>query len=138
MNKNVKIKIVGAHGENEDRDVVKSECTGLYYDKNGKLYLKYTETDLETRSTRNALIKVAEPVVTVEYKGATDTFMAFEPGKTTKSMYITPMGSMPIEIKTESLTIELREDSLEIYIHYQISLSGSEMTPASIHIYATE
>ena len=36
MNKDVKIKIIGAHGEGNDRDVVKSETTGLYYEKSGK------------------------------------------------------------------------------------------------------
>ena len=137
MNKDVKIKIIGAHGEGNDRDVVKSETTGLYYEKGGKQYLKYTETDPETGAKRNALIKIEGPVLSVEYRGATDSFMVFEVGKTTRSMYITPMGSMPIEIETESLTVENRQDSLEIYIHYSISLSGTDMNKASIHIYAS-
>ncbi|MBQ8139216.1 MAG: DUF1934 domain-containing protein [Lachnospiraceae bacterium] len=137
MNKDVKIKIIGAHGEGTDRDVVKSETEGLYYERGGKQYLKYTETDAETGNKRNALIKIEGSTVSVEYRGATDTFMVFEVGKTTRSMYITPMGSMPIEIETESLTVENRQDSLEIYIHYSISLSGTDMNKASIHIYAS-
>lgn len=121
MNKDVQIKITGTHGSGKDKDTVVTNCSGFYYVKNDQIYLKYTEVDEDTKATRNALVKVHDKTVSVEYKGITDTYMLFEVGKSNNSMYITPLGSMRITITTKTMEIEQKEDYLRIFLDYEMS-----------------
>ena len=134
--KEVKVKITGTHRAGAERDVIESTCTGLLYERDGRQYLKYTETDRGSGTKRNALLKIVDRTVTLQYRGSTETTMIFEVGKHTRSMYITSMGSMPIDIDTKSLVFELSEKSLQISIDYKMSLSGGEAQDSSISIFA--
>lgn len=136
MNKDVKLTITGIHGKGKDKSVVSTECPGMYFEKNGKIFLKYNEKDADTGSERKSTVKIDDKVVTVEHKGATDSTMIFELGETTRSMYVTSMGSMLIEIKTLSLEIEQRETKIVIDIDYRMSFGEGNPEPAHIHIEA--
>ena len=138
MNKDVKIRIVGTHGEGKNKSAVVTNCSGLYYQKNGKTYLKYTEKDDETGATRNALVVISGKTVSVEYRGNTDTVMLFEVGKTNNSMYITPLGSMRLTITTKHMEIDESENKLYILLEYTMSFDeDSDGDFASIQIEVT-
>lgn len=138
MNKDVNIKIVGTHGNGKDKDTVVTNCSGFYFEKNGSIFIKYTETDSETGAIRNALVKLMDKEVSVEYKGTTDTLMRFEMGKTHNSMYITPLGSMRITVTTSHMEIEKQPDEIRIYLEYFMSFDETELgDPASILIVVT-
>lgn len=136
MNKEVKISITAVHGIGADRDVIKTEARGVYYEKDSKQYLKYTETDPETGSKRDALIRAEGRVVKTSYRGTTDTTMIFDVGQVTRSMYITPMGSMQLEIETQSLIVENKKDSFELSIEYKLGIAEGEKQRVSLHITA--
>jgi uncharacterized beta-barrel protein YwiB (DUF1934 family) len=138
MNKDVKIKITGTHGKGSDKEVLKTHTEGLYYEKNGKNYIRYTEVDPETNAKRKAMIKIEGKTVTVEYRGIAETTMVFDVGNTTRSMYVTSLGSMLLEIDTETLTIDEKEESLEIFIRYRMALANTDPADATIHIHVTE
>lgn len=138
MNKDVKIKITGTHGNGSEKEVLKTHTEGLYYEKNGKNYIRYTEVDPETKAKRNAMIKIEGKTVSVEYRGIAESTMVFEVGKTTRSMYVTSLGSMLLEIDTETMTIEQKEDSVEIFIKYRMTLANTDPTDTTIHIHVTQ
>lgn len=136
MNKDVSIRISGVHGKGADRDTVVSEYKGMYFEKNDKKYIKYSETDAETSEVRNSMIIVEGRNVTVEHKGNTDAKMIYEIGNTTRSMYVTPMGSMLLEIFTHGIEIEERGNRINISIDYEMGFGEGEKEPARIVIEA--
>lgn len=134
MNKEMSVQITGTHFTDGEKTTVTTKSTGQLFEKNGKLYLKYSETDADTGATRNALVKVFGKTVSVEYKGNTDTLMLFEVGQTKKTTYITPLGSMPLEIRTHALEVDSANDLLHIKIDYEMSLSDGPFEKAEIVI----
>ncbi len=132
--RDVRIKITGSHENGGEREVLVTNCEGTLYERDGKHFLRYTETDSDTGAKRDALIRIEGKTVTLSYRGNTETTMIFDVGTHTKSMYITPMGSMPIEIDTTGLDIDMTETSLNIRIEYKMSLSGGEARSSSIVI----
>ncbi len=136
MNREVKISITAIHGSGPDRDVIKTETEGIYYEKDGKQYLKYTEVDADSGAKRDALIRVEGRSVKASYRGSTDTTMLFDVGQTTRSMYVTPMGSMQLEIETKSLIVENKKDSFELSIEYKLGIAGGEKQIVALRITA--
>lgn len=136
MNKDVSIRILGIHGTGADRNTVVSEYSGMYFERNDKKYLKYSETDAETGEVRNSMIIIDGRNVTVEHKGCTDARMIYEIGNTTRSMYVTSAGSMLIEIYTSRIEIEERGNRLSIVIDYEMGFGEGEKQPARISIEA--
>ncbi|MCQ2494140.1 MAG: DUF1934 domain-containing protein [Lachnospiraceae bacterium] len=136
MNKDVSIRIAGVHGRGADRNTVVSECKGMYFEKNDKKYIKYSETDSESGEVRNSLIVIDGHNVTVEHKGHTDAKMIYEIGNTTRSMYVTPAGSMLLEIFTRGIDIEERGNRLSLSIDYEMGFGDGEKEPARIVIEA--
>lgn len=53
MNKDVVIEVVGTHTTDGDSEVIKSKCSGQYYEKNGKYYFLYEEL------TENGKVKIS-------------------------------------------------------------------------------
>lgn len=134
MNKDVKIRITGVHGRGSDKNTVVSEHTGYFYEKDGVIYIKYSETDEESKTVRNSLIKIDGKNVSVSHKGHTDAKMLYELGKTTRSTYVTPMGSMLIEITTNSISIEQNDMQLVLRLGYEMSFGDADKTPAEIMV----
>ena len=62
--------------------------------------------------------------------------MIFDVGQVTRSMYITPMGSMQLEIETQSLIVENKKDSFELSIEYKLGIAEGEKQRVSLHITA--
>ncbi len=137
MNREANIKITAIHGSGSDRDVIKTETVGIFYEKDSKQYLKYTEEDADSGARRDALIRVEGRSVKASYRGNTDTTMIFEVGQTTRSMYVTPMGSMQLEIETKSLIVENKKDSFELSIEYRLGIAGGEKETVALRISAT-
>jgi len=136
MTKDVSIRIAGIHGRGADRNTVVSEYRGMYFEKNNKKYIKYSETDSESGEVRNSMIVIDGRNVTVEHKGCTDTRMIYEIGNTTRSMYVTTAGSMLIEIYTNSIEIEERGNRINLTIDYEMGFGEGEKEPARIVIEA--
>lgn len=136
MNRDVSIRITGVHGKGEDKNTVVSEYRGLFFEKNSKKYIKYSETDKESGDTRNSMIILEGRNVTVEHKGSTDAKMIYEIGNTTRSMYVTPAGSMLIEIYTRGIEIEERGNRISITIDYEMGFGEGDKEPARIIIEA--
>lgn len=132
MNREATIKITGVHGRGEDKQSVVSECSGAVFEKNGKHYIKYSETDADSGEVRNSLIRIEGRHVSVEHRGNTDAKMIFEIGQTTRTTYITPMGSMLLEINTHGIDFDLRENSLRLVIDYSMGYGDNKKTPAKI------
>jgi len=134
MNKNINIRITGIHGSGADAQSVISGYTGMYFAKNSKQYIRYSDTDPDDGSTRNSMIVIEGKTVTVEHKGCTDAKMIYEVGKITRSMYVTPAGSMLLEIFTNSVSIKEEEDKMRINIHYSMGFGDGKKQPARIVI----
>ena len=130
MNREVNIEITAIHGSGPDRDVIKTKAEGIYSEKDTKQYLKYKEEDPENGSVRDALIKIEGRSVTAIYRGNTETTMIFEVGQTNRSMYVTPMGSMQLEIET-------KKDSFGLSIEYRLGIAGGEKQTVALRIKAT-
>lgn len=138
MKSEVTIKITGIHGTGEDKNIVTSCYNGRYFEKNSKQYLMYSEKDAESGDVRNSMIVIDGHDVTVEHKGHTDAKMLYIMGETTRSMYVTPAGSMLIEICTRSIELEQRGNRLSLTIDYDMGFGEGEKQPARIIVEAKD
>ncbi len=57
MNKDVLVKVRGIQGSLVEDDTIEMITTGLYFEKNGKTYIKYEDTSLDEDTTTSTTIK---------------------------------------------------------------------------------
>ena len=97
MTKDIMVSVSGIQFEIEPAEPVELITTGDYYNKNGKHYILYEETDMEAGLTKNR-IKIAPEKIEVVKNGATNAQMIFEEGKTNLTYYDTAVISTIITI----------------------------------------
>lgn len=123
MNKNVVISMSGLHSTDGDDDNIELVVTGTYYNKNGKHYLIYEESDEDEINLHKNTIKVFENTVELLKNGGSDFHLFFEEGRKSTSYYKTPYGTFVMDVTTTKLTIEETDDSMNISIKYALALN---------------
>lgn len=132
MKEKVIISICGeetsAEGENDKIEFI---TEGNYYERSGKLYLCYKETEIsgfddDTTTT----LKIDGDTVSMTRFGKVNTHMVFCRGKRHLSHYETPYGSFTIGILPEHVSVNLNDGAGDINIEYMIEIDN---TPSSTH-----
>ena len=140
MTKNVLITISGLqYGENmqadeEEREPVEVICPAVYYFKNGKHYILY-EAPVEGMSgTIKNKIKIKENESLEVKSGLTNTHLFFEKGRLAVTQYETPYGSIVVGTHTRELTVDVAEDRIDVYVRYELDVSGDKIADCVIRI----
>ncbi len=108
---------------------VKATC---YY-KAGAYYIFYEEQPEGQEQPLKVRIKRRERLMEIHRQGEMGSRMVFEPGKSYRTDYATPFGSLPLDIETHSVelltaeSLEERESWQDVKIRYRLSNQGEAL-----------
>lgn len=136
MNKKVIISITGEekniYGEDDKIEFV---TEGNYYERNGKSYLSYKETEISGfDSNTTTTLKIDGDTVSMTRFGNVNTHMVFSPGKRHLSHYETPYGSFTIGVVPEAVAIDMTDGSGNINIAYSLEIDNSPSATHSLNL----
>lgn len=127
--KDVTIKIVGKHiHDNVDEEQMELITEAQMYERNGILYLIYSEsefTGMEGIKTRLSLKEDSLKLSRIDKDVSVGSEMRFEKGKRFEDRYQTPMGPVAVEILTNKFENSMTtEGEGKLSVDYSISLKG--------------
>lgn len=137
MKKDVILTIKGAieNVDIEDADDVELITSGNYYEKNGKKYIIYEESEVTGFGEGiKTMLKIDGDKVTMTRGGERGTIMEFEAGKTHLGHYETPFGSFTVSTITDRLRVALKETSGEIDIDYFVDVNNVPQSKNSLSV----
>ena len=114
--------------------VIKSSFPADYYEKGGSCYILYEEQAQDSGAvTRNA-IKLKGSVLEMTRRGEIHSRMVFEAGKSHLTDYVTPYGTLRMEILTKALEISRRDNGLEAVLDYTLYLDGQFLSDCELTV----
>lgn len=133
MTKEIMVSVSGIQFEIEPSEPVELITVGDYYNKNGKHYIFYDESDMEDGLTKNR-IKIAPGKIEVVKSGATNAQMIFEEGKTNLTYYDTAMGSLLMGVTTSSIQLKEEEHRIRAKVNYSLEVNYNHISNCEITI----
>ena len=129
LKKEVTLKIIGKHiHENVEEDQLELVTEGNLYQRGGRIYLTYDESELSGLEGCRTRLTLSDNVVRMTRHGSSvgiDTEIRFEKGKRYNGFYDTPYGTVEMEVLTNELTNTVSaEKGGVVNIDYNISLKG--------------
>lgn len=97
---------------------VSVEYSGRFYEKNGKYYLFYTETQ-EGASTQT-MVTVSGSRVCVKRAGDISSNMVYAEGLEHSFLYSMPYGAMPMRLQTETCSVCMGPEGGSIELVYSL------------------
>lgn len=89
------------------------------------LLLSYQETELTGMEGTTTTFEVKGPRVILTRSGTVNSQMVFEEGRRHTSLYETPFGELPVDIRTSALKHNLTERGGVMEIQYSIAVNHS-------------
>lgn len=128
--KDIMLKITGRQFEGDKpQEKMEFVTEGKMYEREGATYLVYDESEFSGFPGCKTSLKLKGNHVRMKRIGAdleTGTVMEFESGKRFTSKYDTPFGIMDMEILTDRVDNNLKDDGTgNIDIDYHVSLEGA-------------
>ncbi len=107
---------------------------GEYFDKDGCRYLLYEETDPETEEVSKITLKCEAGSLLLTRRGSVHTRMHFIPGQICPAEYITPYGTLHLQIHTEEVRMLFGDSKGEIHLEYTLYCDGKVLSHCSMRI----
>lgn len=135
MTKDVMIQIKGkqSYPEGEKLETV-TEVAAEYYFRNGSHYVMYEEAEEGFKQGNKCMLKVHECYVELTKKGLVRSYMVFEEGKLHMTEYHTPFGMVLLGVRTKSVEIVEREETLTIHTEYALESNEELIADCKIQI----
>lgn len=122
MTKDVYLTITGVQTyEDGYENIIEQKVQGQYYEKRNSRYILYEDVNARTRVKSKNTIKIKDNSLELSRSGSLRPRMHFVAGKTRRTGYATPYGSLPMEIQTDSLKHLWTESTGTIQIDYLLS-----------------
>ena len=118
-------------GEEEDIEMI---VKGDYYKKNGKHYILYDELLEGGGGVIRNTIRIVPDCMDIMKKGSINTHMIFEKNKKSLSSYVTPMGELMVEIRTNQIQFREEENLLVIAVEYSLDINYQHVWDCSIKV----
>lgn len=100
--------------------VMMERCT--LYERNGKIYLFYDERPIDDLPGTSVKVRVDSDRVIVTRTGEVDARLEYAKGCATATNYKVPYGMIHVDIYTNDLKIERREQFLSVEIDFYIDI----------------
>lgn len=134
----VTIELVGLQYIDGECNRTTSRIEGEYVNRNETGYLFYQEimegVDVPTKCT----LKMKDGVISLSRKGEASVTMTFEKGRSHKTGYITPYGTMSMEITTKEMDIVHKENGMQVFLKYRLDMEEQYLSDHEMHITVTE
>ncbi len=125
MKKSAVISVVSKQSGNDD-EKIEVVTPGVFYEKDGKYYIAYEETEISGMQGTKTTIKVEEDQFTLIRKGTTNTRMLFKEKHNDLIMYQTPHGMLQLSINIKKLSIDVDENGGSVKALYNMGISGEQ------------
>ena len=129
MRKDVRVTVKGVQRD-DTTEISRTEIVvpGEYYFKNGSHYIFYEETAEDSGEPVKNSLKLKGNVLELNRKGAVNSRMIFETGKSHVTDYATPFGMLRMETVTSRILFTEEENCLRIRAEYELWADGMKMS----------
>jgi len=139
MAQKVRLILNGSQKDSSGEDTfTASETPAEYYEKNGSIFLFFTETSEGAKSAVKSRIKYKNGLLELTRNGMINTHMVFEKGREYLTDYATPYGCLKLGILTHALSCTVRDGLPEIRADYSLTCEGQRIARCRIEILATK
>lgn len=137
MTKEIRITVRGIHQSDAGKpDQTEITASGEYYLKNGSHYIFYEETAEDSGERIKNSLKLKGNMLELNRKGAVNSRMTFETGKSHVADYATPFGMLRMETVTSRILCRSEENCLRIGAEYELWADGVKMSSCRLDVKA--
>lgn len=105
-----------------------------YYQRGGSHFVIYDEITEGFEDTTRNIIKFKDSLVEVTKKGLMNVHMVFEENKKNMTNYGTPYGNILIGIDTGEISIDEKEDHIQILVDYTLEANYEHLADCRIEM----
>lgn len=136
MTRDVIIRIKGIQTtEGTGKDETEIICPGIFFEKDGRCYVKYEEAVEDMEGSIQNLIKFSEERLEVTKRGLTQMNMVLERGKKSRSSYSTPFGNLTVSAVARRVDVRREEEEFFVEAEYDLEINDAHMADARISIH---
>ncbi len=132
MTKDVLVTISGMQNDIEDTPI-ELVTVGTYYLKNGKHYVLFEEQVEDGDAVTKNTVKFYDGHFEIVKRGGANSFLVFENGKKTSSIYNTLVGPLQIDTVTSALEMEESQDLIRVYVKYSLNMNQTFISECEVH-----
>lgn len=121
---------------NDKEDAIEVVTPGEFYKRDDKYYAIYDETEISGMEGTTTTLKISPNKLLLERVGTTSASMEFQEKNEHITLYNTPYGVLELKINTNKVDVNVNEEGGEVFINYNMSISGqpSQNTELTIKI----
>lgn len=120
--------------DQEQNQPIEIITPATYYYKNGKHYVLYDEiAEGEQETTKNTL-QFCEDYLSVTKRGNANVHMVIEKEKKNVTYYYTPVGNIHISLDGETVTVEEKENMIQLHANYGLDINYERVADCHINI----
>lgn len=135
MAEKTNLTLTGRQRDETGQETVTSiNVQAVYYEKNQSLYILYEETQADDNFVITNMIKFKDPVLELTRRGSFRSRMVFEPGKIHRADYVTPYGTLPLDVATKTLTVSFLEGRMELLLEYTLTCDGQFLSECALSL----
>lgn len=122
MTKEVLITISGMQFDIEDESI-EFVTAGTYYLKNGKHYVLYEEQPEDNGPITKNIVKFYDGHFEMTKKGGNNSFLMFDRGQKTSTIYQTPAGAIQVDAVTHELSMIEKAEKIQVKVRYALNIN---------------
>lgn len=121
MTRDVHITVTGVSLDESGQETATELTTrGQYFEKDDSRFLLYEEQDPDSGAVVRSTLKIKNHTVELSKSGAVRSRMIFETGKTHRTSYDTPYGSLLLDICTDDLKSAWSDNTGSVQLAYRL------------------
>jgi len=121
---NARITLLSVRYEGDEKEEMKVDTLGGFYERAGKFYITYSEHRDMGMGDSRIVLKIEPDTITMRRMGDFQTVMVYKKDEVTEFIYRVPFGELNLKIKTRSIENELTEKGGKIKFCYDLFAGG--------------
>lgn len=109
-----------------EEDAIEVTTVGEFYKQDDTYYAVYDETELSGMEGTTTTLKISEDSFLLSRVGTTTGDMRFTRGDKDVVNYHTPYGILELKTETKKLEVNLGDNGGEVFIDYNMTVSGQK------------
>lgn len=118
----------------EQEDAIEMHTPGDFYKEEDSYYAVYDETEISGMEGTKTTLEIHPDKLSLIREGTTSARMEFEKNNKYHTLYNTPYGAMELLIQTNELSVKVNEGGGQIFIDYNMSISGQKPMKTALKI----
>lgn len=110
----------------EEEDTIEVVTPGDFYKEDDCYYATYKETEISGMEGTTTTLKIYPEKFSLNRFGTTNANMDFKRNSENITLYNTPYGVLELKIKTKELDVNINDEGGEVFVYYNMSVSGQK------------